>query len=63
MGAMMTKAVRPSEVEAMYSISHATLWRMMQKGDFPVYRVGRTVRIPLEEFEVWFKKRGKHRDL
>ena len=55
MDEIRSRAVRPSEIEARYGISHATLWRLMRQPGFPVYRVGRLVRIPLDEFERWLK--------
>ena len=55
MDEIRSRAVRPSEIERLYGLSHATLWRMMREGNFPVYRAGRVVRIPLKEFEAWFE--------
>lgn len=49
------RAVRPTEIERLYGYSHSTLWRFMRMPGFPVYRVGRVVRIPMDDFERWLK--------
>ena len=49
------RAVRPSEIEALYHLSHSSLWRLMRQPGFPAYRVGRLVGIPLSEFDAWLK--------
>ena len=54
-----SRAVCPRDIERLYGISHATLWRMMRQPGFPVFRAGRVVRIPVDDFERWFRCGGE----
>lgn len=38
-------------------IGERTIWRLLQRGELPATRVGRIVRIPVRELEVWIASR------
>jgi len=37
----------------MLGISRATMYRVMQRGDFPLIRVGHCPRIPVRALQLW----------
>jgi excisionase family DNA binding protein len=47
------------EVADRLKVSDATVSRMVGRGEFPVIRVGRAVRVPKMAFERWFEKHSR----
>ena len=45
--------ITPSEAAEMLGISRATLYRVINRGGFPLIRVGRCSRIPVTELRRW----------
>ncbi|MGQ0429063.1 MAG: helix-turn-helix domain-containing protein [Gammaproteobacteria bacterium] len=41
----------PREAAALLSISTRTCWRMIARGELPIQRIGRSVRIPRSAIE------------
>lgn len=51
-------AVKPAEAARLADVSRPTLYRWMHRADFPVYRIGGCVRIPVDELWEWMKAQG-----
>ena len=49
--------LRPEQVAEILGIGRTKLYVMIRKGELPVLRVGRLVRIPEREFETWMSER------
>jgi excisionase family DNA binding protein len=47
------------EVADRLKVSDATVSRMVGRGEVPVIRVGRAVRVPKMAFERWFEKHSR----
>lgn len=48
------EVLRPAEVAEYLRISKALTYRLIQSGDIPSFRVGRTIRIRRDELEsIW----------
>lgn len=48
--------MRASEVAEALGISRATAYSMMASGGLPTIRIGRSVRVPRAELEVWVRR-------
>lgn len=45
------------EAAARLSLSRATTYQLVRRGDLPCVRVGRTVRVPARALEAWIMAR------
>ena len=49
--------LRPSEAAARLALARSTLYLLIAKGELPVVRIGRAVRLPLAALDAWVAKR------
>jgi excisionase family DNA binding protein len=49
-------ALRPSEVAARLGLSRSKVYRMIECGELPSLRIGRSVRVPCKAFEDWLSR-------
>ena len=47
------------EIAVRLHLSDATVSRMIARGEWPVIKVGRAVRVPKMAFERWFEKHSR----
>ena len=50
--------LRADEVAHRPSLSRATIYKMLASGELPVFRTGRSVRVPIKELEHWIQNHG-----
>ena len=48
------------EVAREFKISEKTVSRMVQKGEIPSLRIGRTIRIPTEQLKDWVREQCRY---
>lgn len=48
-----------SEVQKVLGISKNTAYAMVSRGDFPSFRAGKVIRIPVKQFEEWIDRQVK----
>ena len=56
---MTEKLLTPIEVQQLLHISRSTLYRLIQKGQLPVIRVGGTYRIRMSELNAYLEKNNQ----
>ncbi len=49
------KVLRVKDVQEILQIGQVAAYRLIHSGEFPVIRVGRSYRIPAEEFYLWMR--------
>jgi len=49
------KVLRVKDVQEILQIGQVAAYRLIHSGEFPVIRVGRSYRIPEEEFYLWMR--------
>ena len=49
--------LRLSEVAARLGLGRSTIYELIQRGELPVIRVGRAVRVPVVALERWVERR------
>jgi excisionase family DNA binding protein len=50
--------LRPAEAAEAIGVSRATLYAMLQRGELPRVRVGRTHRVPVDGLHQWIADRS-----
>lgn len=50
------KTMSPKKVSFIYDVSRWTLYSWLLKREFPIYKIGRKVLIPVDEFEKFLNK-------
>ncbi len=54
--------LRAEEAAKLLSLGRSTVFAMLAAGELPVVRIGRAVRIPRRELEVWVRDRTHSTD-
>ncbi|MBJ7596544.1 MAG: DNA-binding protein [Candidatus Nephthysia bennettiae] len=49
--------LRPQEVQAILQIGRSKVYEMIGRGQLPVIRIGRVVRVPRRQLELWIAER------
>ena len=49
------KVLKVKDVQSILQIGQVAAYRLIHSGEFPVIRVGRSYRIPEEEFYLWMR--------
>ena len=49
--------MRPDEVQAILRIGRSKVYEMIARGELPVVRIGRAVRIPRDGLGLWIAER------
>lgn len=49
--------LRPEEVQNILRIGRSKVYEMIARGELPVIRIGRAVRVPRSELERWIDER------
>ncbi|MDP9370105.1 MAG: helix-turn-helix domain-containing protein [Chloroflexota bacterium] len=49
--------LRAEEAAKILSLGRSTIFQMLASGELPVVRIGRSVRIPRSELEIWIRAR------
>jgi putative molybdopterin biosynthesis protein len=49
--------LRPVEVQRLLRVGRSKVYEMIARGELPVVRIGRVVRIPRRELERWIAER------
>lgn len=49
----MNELLRPEDVQSILRIGRSKVYEMIARGELPVVRIGRAVRIPRDELERW----------
>jgi len=55
-------SLTPEDVAGILKIAKNTVYELIKRGDLPAYRVGRKIRVDLQDVEA-YKKKGKNLDL
>ena len=55
-------AVRPTEAGEALGLSRTRIYQLVQSGEIPSFRIGRSVRIPTSALEHWLEKKTKEED-
>jgi putative molybdopterin biosynthesis protein len=50
--------LRPVEVQRLLRVGRSKVYEMIARGELPVVRIGRVVRIPRRELEQWIAERA-----
>jgi excisionase family DNA binding protein len=53
---MASLLLRPEEVWRDLGLSRGTVYQMLARGELPVVRIGRAVRVPREGLERWVRE-------
>ena len=48
--------IRPIEVAQALSLGRSKIYELIASGTIPVVRIGRSVRVPIEELRAWVNK-------
>lgn len=51
----MRQLISISEFQEIYGVSRSTVYRLAQRGKFPLVKIGQATRIPTEDAEKWFR--------
>lgn len=52
---MMRSLMSISEFEDQYGVSRSTIYRLAQKGQIPLVKIGHATRIPVEDADRWYR--------
>jgi excisionase family DNA binding protein len=55
--AMNDELLRPDDVQLILRIGRSKVYEMIARGELPVVRIGRVVRVPRKELERWIEDR------
>lgn len=53
----MTEYISIKQMAKLLNISLDTAYQYSRMRDFPAYRIGRSIRIPVDKLEKWIEKR------
>jgi excisionase family DNA binding protein len=54
---MNDELLRPDDVQQILRIGRSKVYEMIARGELPVIRIGRVVRLPRKELERWIEDR------
>jgi putative molybdopterin biosynthesis protein len=54
----MDELLRPEDVQRILRIGRSKVYEMIARGELPVIRIGRVVRVPRRELEHWIEDRN-----
>ena len=58
--APLTYTVR--EVAAMSQMGKVTVYKLIEEGTLPGFKIGKSVRIPKEEFDKWYREQANQEE-
>jgi excisionase family DNA binding protein len=51
-------ALRPIETAEAMGLCRSQVYRMLQKGELPSIRIGRSVRVPVDRLKEWIERKA-----
>ena len=55
---MDDEVLRPEDVQRILRIGRSKVYQMIARGELPVIRIGRVVRVPRRELERWIEDKN-----